>query len=177
MPARGRMRRALDALYMGCGIVGAVFLALIAAVILYQVFGRNLGHGIPGVDDLAALFLVATAFLSLAYTFRAGAHIRVNLCCSICRPQQRLAELWCLIFGAGVMGFLTYYTAEMAWESFVYGDRAIGQLPILMWIPQGGATLGLLAFTFSFLDDFVAVLQGERPSYEKATEIDVQGQG
>lgn len=172
------MRRALDALYMGCGIVGAIFLALIAAVILYQVFGRTLGYGIPGVDDLAALFLVATAFLSLAYTFRAGAHIRVNLLLhNLSRPQQRLAELWCLIFGAGLMGFLTYYTAEMAWESFVYGDRAIGQLPILMWIPQGAATLGLLAFTLSFLDDFAAVLQGERPSYEKATEIDVQGQG
>ena len=28
-------------------------------VILYQVFGRNFGYGIPGVDDLAALFLVA----------------------------------------------------------------------------------------------------------------------
>ena len=65
------------------------------------------------------------------------------------------------------MGFLTYYTAEMAWESFVYGDRAIGQLPILMWIPQGAAALGLLAFTLSFLDDFVAVLQGERAELRK----------
>ena len=99
------MRRVLDALYMGCGIVGAIFLALIAAVILYQVFGRTLGYGIPGVDDLAALFLVATAFLSLAYTFRAGAHIRVNLLLhNLSRPQQRLAELWCLIFGAGLDG-------------------------------------------------------------------------
>ena len=77
-------------------------------MILYQVFGRTLGYGIPGVDDLAALFLVATAFLSLAYTFRAGAHIRVNLLLhNLSRPQQRLARaLGAWIFGAGLMGFL-----------------------------------------------------------------------
>ena len=82
-------------------------------MILYQVFGRKLGYGIPGVDDLAALFLVATAFLSLAYTLRAGAHIRVNLLLhNLPQPLRRLAELWCLIFGAGLMGFLTYYTSN-----------------------------------------------------------------
>jgi TRAP-type C4-dicarboxylate transport system permease small subunit len=172
------MRKALDALYIGCGLLGAAFLAAIAAVILYQVFGRTLGYGIPGVDDLAALFLVATAFLSLAYTFRAGAHIRVNLLLHYLSPAvQRWAELWCLAFGAGLTGFLTYYTAEMAWESFLFGDRAIGQLPILMWIPQSAATLGLLAFALSFLDDLVAVLRGEPPSYDRATEIDLQGHG
>jgi TRAP-type C4-dicarboxylate transport system permease small subunit len=172
------MRRALDALYMGCGIAGAIFLALIAAAILYQVFGRTLGYGVPGIDDLAALFLVATAFLSLAYTFRAGAHIRVNLLLHNLSPRlQRLAELWCLAFGAGLTGYLTYFTIEMAWESFIFGDRAIGHLPILMWIPQGAAALGLFAFAVSFLDDFIAVLRGERPSYDKATEIDLQTQG
>ena len=52
------MRKALDFLYLACGVVGGFFLVLIGSVILYQVFGRNLGYGIPGVDDLAALFLV-----------------------------------------------------------------------------------------------------------------------
>lgn len=172
------MRRVLDALYLACGLLGAVFLALIAVVILYQVFGRSFGYGIPGVDDLAALFLVATAFLSLAYTFRAGAHIRVNLLLHHLPPRmQRWAELWCLAFGAGAVGFLTYYTAEMAWESYLFGDRAIGQLPILMWIPQGAAAFGLLAFTLSFVDDLIAVLRGEQPSYDKATELDLQTHG
>ena len=76
--AGGHAQGAGSALY-GLRHLGGIFLALIGGVILYQVFGRTLGYGIPGVDDLAALFLVATAFLSLAYTFRAGGHIRVNL--------------------------------------------------------------------------------------------------
>ena len=90
----------------------------------------------------------------------------MNLLRSTLPPSlRRLAELWSLAFGAGLMGFLTYYTIELAWESYVYGDRAIGQLPILMWFPQGAAALGLLAFTISFVDDFVAVLLGGKPSY------------
>ena len=90
------MRKALDLLYLACGVLGGVFLALIGGVILYQVFGRNFGYGIPGVDDLAALFLVAAAFLSLAYTFRAGGHIRVNLLRLYLPPSlRRLTELWC----------------------------------------------------------------------------------
>ena len=79
-------------------------------------------------------------------------------------------------FGAGLVGFLTYFTIDMAWESFVYGDRAIGQLPILMWIPQGGAALGLLALTIAFIDDFIAVLRYGKPSYRDA-EMDLQSEG
>lgn len=172
------MRKTLDLLYLVCGVFGGFFLVLMCGIILYQVFGRNLGYGIPGVDDLAALFLVAAAFLSLAYTLRAGGHIRVNmLLLYLPQPLRRVAELWCLAFSAGLMGFLTYFTIDMAWESFVYGDRAIGQLPILMWVPQGGAALGLLAFTISFIDDLVAVLRGGKPSYGEVTERDLQSEG
>jgi TRAP-type C4-dicarboxylate transport system permease small subunit len=165
------MRKALDFLYLACGMVAGFFLVLIVSVILYQVFGRNLGYGIPGVDDLAALFLVASAFLALSPTLRAGGHIRVNLLLHYLPSGLRwLAELWCLGFGATLIGFLTYFTIDMAWESFVYGDRAIGQLPILMWIPQGGAALGLLALTIAFIDDFVVVLRQGKPSYHNAED-------
>jgi TRAP-type C4-dicarboxylate transport system permease small subunit len=165
------MRKALDFLYLACGMVAGFFLVLIVSVILYQVFGRNLGYGIPGVDDLAALFLVASAFLALSPTLRAGGHIRVNLLLHYLPSGLRwLAELWCLGFGATLIGFLTYFTIDMAWESFVYGDRAIGQLPILMWIPQGGAALGLLALTIAFIDDFVVVLRHGKPSYHNAED-------
>ena len=171
------MRKTLDLLYLICGIAGGIFLVLMCGIILYQVFGRNFGYGIPGVDDLAALLLVAAAFLSLAHTLRAGGHIRVNLLLLYLPPSLRhVAELWCLAFGAGLMGFLTYFSIDMAWESFVYGDRAIGQLPILMWIPQGGAALGLLAFTIAFIDDFVAVVRHQKPSYRDA-EADLQSEG
>ena len=150
---------------------------MIAGVILYQVIGRNLGFGIPGVDDLAALFLVASAFLALAPTLRAGGHIRVNLLLQYLPQSLRwLAELWCLGFGAALMGFLTYFTIDMARESLVYGDRAIGQLPILLWIPQAGAALGMLALTIAFIDDFVAVIRREKPSYHDA-EMDLQSEG
>jgi hypothetical protein len=45
-----------------------------------------------------------------------------------------------------------------------------------MWIPQGGAALGLLALTIAFLDDFMAVLRRGKPSYHDA-EADLQSEG
>jgi TRAP-type C4-dicarboxylate transport system permease small subunit len=171
------MRKAINSFYQTCGVIAGIFLVLIAGVILYQVFGRNLGYGIPGVDDLAALFLIASAFLALAPTLRAGGHIRVNLLLQyLPRSLRWLAELWCLGFGATLIGFLTYFTIDMAWQSFVYSDRAIGQLPILLWIPQGGAALGLLALTVAFIDDFVVMLRHGKPSYYDA-EKDLQSEG
>jgi TRAP-type C4-dicarboxylate transport system permease small subunit len=171
------MRKAINSFYQTCGVIAGIFLVLIAGVILYQVFGRNLGYGIPGVDDLAALFLIASAFLALAPTLRAGGHIRVNLLLQYLPQSLRwLAELWCLGFGAALIGFLTYFTIDMAWQSFVYGDRAIGQLPILLWIPQGGAALGLLALTVAFIDDFAVMLRYGKPSYYDA-QTDLQSEG
>jgi TRAP-type C4-dicarboxylate transport system permease small subunit len=171
------MRKALDTFYMACGVIAGIFLVLIAGVILYQVLGRNLGFGIPGVDDLAALFLVTSAFLALAPTLRAGGHIRVNLLLQFLPQSLRwLAELWCLGFGAALIGFLAYFTIDMAWQSFLYGDRVIGQLPIFLWIPQAGAALGLVALTIAFIDDFVAVIRRDKPSYHDA-EMDLQSEG
>ena len=72
--------------------------------------------------------------------------------------------------------YFTYFTIDMARESLVYGDRAIGQLPILLWIPQAGAALGMLALTIAFIDDFVAVIRREKPSYHDA-EMDLQSEG
>ncbi len=79
------MRKVLDSFYLACGVAGGIFLVLIAGVILYQVFGRNLGYGIPGVDDLAALFLVASAFLALAPTLR---ELELTwVCCGVDYPK------------------------------------------------------------------------------------------
>ncbi|MEI8632394.1 TRAP transporter small permease subunit [Vibrio sp. PP-XX7] len=41
--------------------------------------GRWFGVIIPSSDDFAGFLLAASSFLGLAYTFRAGGHIRVSL--------------------------------------------------------------------------------------------------
>jgi hypothetical protein len=59
----------------------------------------------------------------------------------------------------------------MTWESYVFNDRSAGVLPIPLWIPQTGMSLGIIVLTIAFLDDLVTVLRGGTPSYEAATEV------
>lgn len=159
-------RRALDLAYRACGVLAGVFLALIAVVVLAQIVGRFFGVLVPGADELAGYFLAATSFLALAYTLRAGGHIRVTLLIGRLAPaRRRLFELWCLAFGAVVVGYFTYHAVVMTWESYIFGDRAIGVLPTPLWIPQIAVALGLLMLALAFVEELVHVLRGGEPSY------------
>ena len=73
------VRPALDGLYRLSAGLAAFCLAAIAALVVIQVTGRLLGILVPGADDLAGYALMASTFLALASTLRAGVHIRVTL--------------------------------------------------------------------------------------------------
>jgi TRAP-type C4-dicarboxylate transport system permease small subunit len=160
------LRHFVEFLYEACGVLAGVFLALIAVTILIQIGARMLLIGLPGIEELAGYFLAASSFLGLAHTLRRGGHIRVNLLVRRLAPgPRRIAELGCLAVALGIAGYFSVYFVDLAVDSFQFGDRAIGSLPILLWIPQGGIAFGLIVFTLGFLDDFQRVLRGGTASY------------
>jgi len=165
------MRRFLDALYRGFGALAAVFLALIAALVVAQVGGRLVGVLVPGADDLASFALTASSFLALAYTLRAGGHIRVTLLLHLAGAGQRRAlELWCLALAACVTGYFAYHVVEMAWDAYRFNDRSVGVLPVPLWIPQSAMALGTVVLAVALVDDLVRVARGGEPSYQRAEE-------
>ena len=168
-PASGHalgVRSALDRLYQVSGAMAAVSLAAIAGLVVIQVTGRLLGVLVPGADDLAGYALMASTFLGLAPTLRAGAHIRVTLFLSHAPPaRQRRLELWCLAVGAAICAYVTWYVVEMALDAWRFGEKSTGNLPVPLWIPQAVMALGILILTTAFVDDFVRVLRGGPPSY------------
>ena len=160
------MRGLLDGIYRACGALAALFVALIAALVVAQVAGRLVGKLVPGADDLAGFSLTAASFLALAPTLRAGAHIRVTLLIRHAPPGRRRAlELWCLGFGAAVVGYFAYHIVEMAWDAHRFGEKSIGVLPVPLWVPQCGMALGALVLAIAFVDDFVRVLRLGETSY------------
>ena len=72
------LRRFLDGLYLGSGVLAAAFMALIGLSILAQVAGRMLGLTVD-MTEVSGFFMAASTFLGLAYTFRHGGHIRISL--------------------------------------------------------------------------------------------------
>ena len=163
------MRRALDALYRVSGVVAACCLALIACLVLAQIVGRMAGVLVPGADDLASYALVATSFLALAYTLKAGGHIRVALLLRRLPPRpRRLAELGALALGTAITLYFAWFALELTWLSWRFGDMSQGVLPIPLWLPQSVMALGLVVFAVALIDELVLVLKGGLAGYQEA---------
>jgi len=172
------MRKALDLVYRGSGILAATFLAAICLIVLAQVVaniidavagwltGSPIGLVIPSYAEFAGFFLAASSFLALAYALRAGAHIRVNLLIRhFSTGPRRGAELWCTGAGAVMAGYFAWYTVLLTAESLQYNDLSPGMIPVPLWIPQTAMAAGLIVLTIALVDSFVEVLRGRTPSY------------
>ena len=165
------MRRLLDRLYAGSGVLAALCLAAIFVVMMAQSLGREAGILVRGADDITAWLCAASAFFALGHTFRHGELVRVGLWIDYLKGRWRwLAE----IFALGVTALFTTY---MAWAvaRFVYGswafhEMAQGLLQIPIWIPQMSFVLGVLIFLVAVLDELVRVLRREKPTYRIAEE-------
>ena len=165
------MRRALERLYALCAGLAALFLAAIGVLTLAQIGGRLAGLLVPLADEFAGFCLAAATFLALAPTLRAGGHVRVGLMLSRTRGRgRRLVEAWCLAVGAAVTGYFAWYSADMTWESFQFGDVGQGLVPTPLWIPQLGMTVGIAVLAVAFVDDLVRVVRGHGPSYAAADD-------
>lgn len=172
------MRRWLNILYKTSFWLGAGSIALICLLVVCQVLlnlidrvsifftGGAIGLTIPSYADFTGFLLAAASFLSLAYTLREGAHIRVVLLVS--RLPKKLhtpVEMWCIFFSLAVSIYFTWYTAKLTHESYTYNDLSAGMIAVPIWIPQTAMLLGLIVLSVALFDELVAVCKGNTPSY------------
>ena len=160
------MSRVLDRLFLLCGGLAAVFLALICVIVLAQIVGRLAGVAIPSADEFAGYCLSASSFLALGYALRRDAHIRVTLVLDrLPARARRGAETLCTLAGLILAGYLTYFTGEMIYWSVTFGDLTQGIVPVPLWIPQMGMMIGVTVLTLAFLDDALRLLTGREPAH------------
>ena len=177
------MRRWLDVLYKGSCWLGAGSIALICLLVVCQVLlnlldristlltGSAIGLTIPSYADFTGFLLAAASFLSLAYTLRQGAHIRVVLLVGrLPEKLQRLVEIWCIGFGLAISLYFTWYTAMLTYESYTYNDLSSGMIAVPIWIPQAAMLFGLFVLSVALLDELVAVARGNAPCYAEKGE-------
>ncbi|MBL4757855.1 MAG: TRAP transporter small permease subunit [Rhizobiales bacterium] len=181
------MRPALNIMYRISGGLAALFLVLILTIVLAQVglnvadkiakwfTGAPVGFLIPSYADFAGYFLATATFFALAYSFREGAHIRVNLVLLRLSPgPRRFFEIWSCSMAVAFTGFFTWYTASLTHESWRYNDLSPGLVAIKLWIPQLAMTAGLVMLLIATIDALFQVLRGEEPDYAKGnSEMDL----
>lgn len=160
------MRKFLERLYTGSGVLAGVFLILIAALSLAQISGRMLGFDAYSFDDFAGFCMAASSFLGLAHTYRRNEHIRVAIVVDrLGGGKRRVMEALCLTASAFLIGFFAWYAADMVLTSYQINDVSQGLVAVPLWVPQSGMALGLAIMSIALLDDLVCVLAGGTPSY------------
>ena len=166
-PAR-MIRTLLDGLYRLSGYLAGLFLILIFLLMMGLSVGREIGVNIPAGDDFTSWCMAAMAFLGLAHTFRSGEMIRVGLLIDKLPERSRhWVELVCLVIGIGFIGFFALYACQLIRDSWRFHEMSQGVISIPMWIPQIGYAAGLIILLIAFVDEFVHVLRGNLPRYEK----------
>ena len=162
------LRSALDGLYLLAGYLAGLFLIVIFLLMMGLSLGRGVGINIPAGDDLASWSMAAMAFLGLAHTFRSGEMIRVGLLTDRVQGRTRwLLEMFSLVIGLCFVGFFAWHAVQLTYDSWRFNDMAQGVLAIPLWIPQIGYAAVLVILFIAFLDEFVHVLRGGDPRYEK----------
>jgi TRAP-type C4-dicarboxylate transport system permease small subunit len=165
---RSLLRRVLDGLYLGGGILAGLFLIAILVIMMVMSVGRPFGINIPSGDDFASWCMAAMSFLGLAYTFKSGDMIRVGLIVDKFEGRKKqVMELTVLSIALGFIGFFTWHAVSFTYYSWLLNDRATGVVAVPLWIPQLGYCGGLALLTIALLDEWINVAMGGAPRYEK----------
>jgi TRAP-type C4-dicarboxylate transport system permease small subunit len=163
------LRRFLDRLYTATGVLAAVSLAGIAAVMLLQAGLRAFGLLLRGADDMVAWLCAASAFLALAHAFRHGEHVRVSLLLEALPARaRRHAESACLIAALLVAGYMTWAVSLFVYESWRFNELAQGLIQIPIWIPQFSLVFGAAVLTVAIVDELAAHLVHGQTAYQRA---------
>lgn len=159
------MRRLLDRLYNVSGLLAAFFLMMIGVTIVCQVVGRFFAIAFDATE-ISGFCMAASTFLGLAYTLRAGAHIRVNLLIGRFGPQgRRLVEIWCCGLGGASFAFFAVNAWMLTYDSFRFHETSPGLMAVPFWIPQVGMSLGATILAIALFDEMVQVLAGKVPEF------------
>jgi TRAP-type C4-dicarboxylate transport system permease small subunit len=165
------LRRFLDRLYFASGAIGAIFVLLIAVLMVGQSVLRQFNVPTGAVNDVVAWCCAAASFFAMAHAFKHGDFVRVTLLLEkLGERVRRRVEIACLSIAAVAVGYLAYWANKFTYESWQFNELAQGLLPLPIWIPQASFAIGSLLLLVAVVDELVIVLRGGKPSYVAAVE-------
>ncbi len=157
------LRRVLDFLYSLSGMVAALCLISILALIVMQMLARWTGEVFPGAPNYAGYAMAAASFFAFANALGRGAHIRVSILLNAVPGRIKYAmELWCFGAGGVISAYFTYHAYQFVYFSWRFNEVSQGQDAIHLWIPQSVLVIGGALLTLCMLDNLLhLILRGE----------------
>ena len=148
----------LDALYIGGGVLAALFLIAILLLIVVQMLARWTGLVFSGAPNYAGYCMAAASFLAFAHALNRGAHIRVSIILNALNKGRYWLELWCFTLGAMAATYLAWYAVKATMWSHKFNDISQGQDATPLWIPQLGMSIGAVLLAICFWDNLVRLI-------------------
>ena len=160
------MRKFLDRLYILGGGLAAVFIALIAILMIGQSILREFRVNTGAVNDVVSWFCAAAAFFAMAHAFKHGDFVRVTLLLdAVGKRTRRVMEIGSLAIATVAVTYMTWAACSFTYESWEFNDISQGLLPMPLWIPQLSFALGSILLLVAVIDEFVIVLRGGVPTF------------
>ena len=95
------------------------------------------------VDEVAGFLQVLLIFGGAAYTFRVGAHVRVDLITNhVRRPVRAGLRLLTLVLGVVFLAVVIWVTTQSAYTAYRYG-RVSAVMLYPLWLPMAFIPIGL----------------------------------
>ncbi len=164
------LRTGLDAVYLAAAVMGAVCVALIAALMVLQSLGRGFGLNTGATNDIVSWLCAAAAFLTMAHAFKHGDFVRVTLVLEkVSVKTRRAMELVSLFIALVAVAYLAWWACRFTYQSFEFNELAQGLLPLPIWIPQLSFAFGAVLLLVAVVDEFVIVARGGVPTFVRLT--------
>lgn len=153
------LRSGLDILYFAAGVLAALCLISILALIVVQMLARWTGEVFPGAPDYAGYAMAAASFLAFANALNRGSHIRVSLLLNaVPKGVRRILEVWCFGIGAAVMWYFVWYAGKFVYWSWKFNDISQGQDRTPLWIPQTAMLVGAIILAIALTDHLLHIV-------------------
>lgn len=150
------VRGVLDAIYLVAGVLAALCLITILALIVLQMLARWTGEVAPGIPEYAGYFMAAASFLAFANALNRGSHIRVSILINAVGPGvRRVLEIWCFGIGAATAWYFVWFCRKFVYWSWKFNDISQGQDKTALWIPQSFVLLGALILAIALTDHLI----------------------
>ena len=160
------LRAGLDKVYMAAAVLGAVCVALICVLMVFQSLGREFGLNTGATNDIVSWLCAAAAFLTMAHAFKHGDFVRVTLVLeNVSARTRRMLELVSLFIALVAVAYLAWWACRFTYQSFEFKELAQGLLPLPIWIPQMSFALGSVLLLVAVFDEFVIVARGGVPTF------------
>ena len=142
----------------GAVLAAIVFMGMALLVVTDVIMRNTMGRSTLIATEFSGYALAAMTYLSLAFTFREGAHIRITFVHD--RLPKALRRPVELLLAAGAI-FVTWLALTSVWEmvttSFERGTIAYTVARTPLYIPQGVILIGLGLLLLQLVSYFVSV--------------------